>query len=175
MPKLQQLNIGFDAAQDRLLLRVRSDDNQEVRLWLTRRYVRLLWGVIIDLLSEANPIPEEKPEVRKAVLAFQQSQALETTDFQTPYQEDVEERPLGEAPILVTEIRKRVLENGRYSLGLSPKKGRGIEIGCDTNMLHAILKFLGDAVAKADWNLDLKTLSEPSAQHAMGAATATKH
>ena len=43
---IAQFNIQFDATEDRLQLRVLSTDDSEVRIWLTRRYVRLLLPVL---------------------------------------------------------------------------------------------------------------------------------
>ena len=43
---LHQLNISFDALQDRLLLLVSSRDGHEYAFWLTRRFTKLLLGVL---------------------------------------------------------------------------------------------------------------------------------
>ena len=40
--RLHQLKLDFNPEQDRLLLRVSTDNQLEVRLWLTRRALRLL-------------------------------------------------------------------------------------------------------------------------------------
>ena len=44
--KLHQLKIDFNAEQDRLLMLVSTDDGAEVRMWLTRRFVKLLWPLL---------------------------------------------------------------------------------------------------------------------------------
>ena len=40
--KLRQIKIEHSPVQDRLLMRIATDVNQEVLLWLTRRCVKLL-------------------------------------------------------------------------------------------------------------------------------------
>ena len=41
--KLHQFQMAFVAEQDRMLLRISTRDKAELRLWMTRRVVRLLW------------------------------------------------------------------------------------------------------------------------------------
>ena len=53
--KLHQLKIDFNAEQDRLLMLVSTDDGAVVRMWLTRRFVKLLWPLLVKLAEEANP------------------------------------------------------------------------------------------------------------------------
>ena len=40
---IDQLNLGFDADQDRLLFRVGLSDNTELVVWLTRRVTKSIW------------------------------------------------------------------------------------------------------------------------------------
>ena len=53
--KLHQLKIDFNAEQDRLLMLVSTDDGAEVRMWITRRFVKLLWPLLVKLAEEASP------------------------------------------------------------------------------------------------------------------------
>ena len=47
--RLHQLKLDFIPEQDRLLLRVSTDTRLEVRLWLTRRILRLLWPLLVNV------------------------------------------------------------------------------------------------------------------------------
>ena len=40
---IQQLNLAYDADQDRLLLKVGLTDNSELAIWLTRRIAKSIW------------------------------------------------------------------------------------------------------------------------------------
>ena len=67
--KLHQLKIDFNAEQDRLLMLVSTDDGAEVRMWLTRRFVKLLWPLLVKLAEEASPRikVQASAEARKAL------------------------------------------------------------------------------------------------------------
>ncbi len=45
---ISQFNVSFEAIHDRLMLKVLTGNDEEVRLWLTRRYVQALFQTITD-------------------------------------------------------------------------------------------------------------------------------
>ena len=51
---------------------VSTDDQAEVRLWLTRRYLKLLWPVLLKLAEDASPRvkTQASPEARQALLGM---------------------------------------------------------------------------------------------------------
>ena len=71
--RLHQLKIDFEAEQDRLLMLVSTSDQVEVRLWLTRRFVKLLWPLLVKLAEEVSPRirTQVNPEARKALLGLE--------------------------------------------------------------------------------------------------------
>jgi hypothetical protein len=88
---IQQINLGYNAEQDRLLLRVGLADNSELLVWLTYRISKQIW----QLLNSETQIPtatsiqaETLPE--KAVEQFKQEmqvvESLKKMDFSTEYQ-----------------------------------------------------------------------------------------
>ena len=68
--RLHQLKIDFAAEQDRLLMLIAASEKVEVRMWLTRRFVKLLWPLLVKLAEEASPRirTQPNPEARKALL-----------------------------------------------------------------------------------------------------------
>ena len=50
--RLQQINVEYSAEQDRLLMRIGTSEGSEMRLSLTRRYVKLLWPLLVRLAEE---------------------------------------------------------------------------------------------------------------------------
>jgi len=68
--RLHQLKIDFAAEQDRLLMLIAASEQVEVRMWLTRRFVKLLWPLLVKLAEEASPRirTQPNPEARKALL-----------------------------------------------------------------------------------------------------------
>ena len=81
--RLRQINIDYDAENDRLLMRIGTSDGAELRLWLTRRYVKLLWPLLVKLAEDASPRirTQANPEARKALLGLEHEQALARADF----------------------------------------------------------------------------------------------
>jgi hypothetical protein len=52
--KLHQLKVEYDAEQDRLIMLVATSEPVELRLALTRRFVKLLWPLLVKLAEEAS-------------------------------------------------------------------------------------------------------------------------
>jgi hypothetical protein len=155
--RLSQLKLEFVAEHDRLLLRLATDNDSEVALWLTRRMVRRMWPALMRIaLAAPEIVVQPDPEVRRALLGFQHEKAIRQSDFSKPYQETPRERPLGESPLLVTRIQPRRDSRGRHVLGLLPAVGQGVHVTLDDNLLHGLVKLIQNAVARADWDLDLR-------------------
>ena len=43
---IQQINLGYNIQQDRLLLRVGLADNSELLVWLTQRITKQIWQML---------------------------------------------------------------------------------------------------------------------------------
>lgn len=88
---IQQINLGYNVEQDRLLLRVGLADNSELRVWLTYRIAKRIWQLLngethIPIATSIQP--EEMPE--RAVEQFKQeaqvAETLQNMDFATEYE-----------------------------------------------------------------------------------------
>ena len=97
---IQQINLGYNTEQDRLLLRVGLANNSELLVWLTNRITKQLWQLLNgeSNLPTATSIQAETPP-EKAVAQFKQeiqtAETLQKMDFVTEYQ-----------------LRKEVVNNG---------------------------------------------------------------
>jgi len=157
MQKIHQMQIRFVPAEDRLMLRVRTTDQREFSLWFTRRYVKLLWKGLQQVLSDTQSVISPDPQTRQAVISFQHEQAVARMNFSTPYQQGPEPyRPLGDEPVLLTNIQIRPGPGKNQVLRLHPEQGAGLELAFDATWLHSFCKLLADAVRKADWDLSLR-------------------
>ena len=47
--RLHQIRIDYHQEQDRLLLRISTDEGSELRFWLTRRFVKSMWPALMTL------------------------------------------------------------------------------------------------------------------------------
>jgi hypothetical protein len=151
--RLHQLKIEFVAEHDRLLMRLATDNAAEVLVWLTRRCVKRLWPLLVDM---AQRTPEIALQSNPALLGFQHEKAIRQADFSKPYEEAQRDRPLGQNPLLVTRIQPRRDQQGQHVLGLLPTVGQGVHLTLDENLLHGLMKLIQNAVGRADWDLELR-------------------
>jgi hypothetical protein len=169
--RLHQLKLDFIPEQDRLLLRVSTDNQLEVRLWLTRRALRLLWPLLVQMVRASPEIAlQSNPEARDALVGMQHERALSQANFAEPFEDVPRAMPLGCEPILVTRIQTDKDADGKQVLGLLPHQGQGVRLTLDTTLLHSLCQLLQTAVAKSDWDIVLQLPTLQSQSYADGAA-----
>lgn len=157
MSQFHQIQLTFDPLEDRLLFRINTTTQTEYLLWFTRRYVKLLWSLLMELMQRSLQANEGKmPEQKKELLSFEHEKALNNADFQTQYQEGQFEHPLGDTPVLVSKVTLKNQSKNIRSLCLHPETGEGIELTLDNKLMHLLCKLLSDAVQKAEWDMNLE-------------------
>jgi hypothetical protein len=196
--ELAQLQIVYDALQDRLLMRVNTTSSHEVRAWLTRRLLSDLWATWQRAVTHARGLAlpaGASPDARAALVSMEREQAVATSDFSTPfgkqptaqapaaqsapsapsmspysmqYRPPAPNFPLGEAPLLINEVSLTPLTDG--SLQTHWKDGnRTLGIVMNAQLMHAVTKLLADGAAQAQWAIDID-LPDPAHHPAEGAA-----
>lgn len=156
MSQINQIQLSFVPIQDRLLLRMNTMESAGFEFWLTRRYVKLLWPVLMNMLQKDGQIALQKTEqAKKEVLSFQHQEATQKMDYTRNYKTQVENKPLGDKPLLLAKISVNTGEDGVQVLSLNPEHGQGIQLSLNQTLLHSICKLLQDTVAKTDWDIDL--------------------
>ena len=158
--KLNQLNVSFNPTEDRLLLRVTAGSEanlSEYNLWLTRRFVRILWDVLNRMLETVvADLPQVTNGNRSALLQFQQEAALSKANFEAPYQAPQNiARPLGNQPMLPTRVQAKKTPEGHHILILQAAQGQSINLPLGTPLIHSLKKLLADGAQKAQWGLPL--------------------
>ena len=155
--RLHQLKIDYAAEQDRLLMMIAASEQVEVRMWLTRRFVKLLWPLLVKLAEEASPRirTQPNPEARKALLGIEHEQAVSKADFSKPYEEGARAMPLGAEPLLLARIQTGNDPNGQPVLAMHPAEGQGVTLTLDPVLLHSVCRLIQAAVKKSDWDMDL--------------------
>ncbi len=157
---IHQIQIRHDETEDRLLLRLSTTDNCEFRFWLTRRFTKRLWGMLVQMLAWDQAVKQQvSPETRRTVLDIQHEgysqQANYTKEFEEPAREVPRRMPLGEAPVLLAKANGKKRDDSFQMLGLHPLQGQGIDITLDTRLLHIFTRLLREQVAKTDWDVNL--------------------
>src|SRR3954469_25534859 len=136
--RLHQLKVEYDAEQDRLRRPRASNEAKgpfvglprpvvELLLALTRRFVKLLWPLLVKLAEEASPRirTQANPEARKALLGLEHEHAVSKADFSKPYDAASHATPLGESPILLARIQTGHDRTGQPVVALHPAEGQG--------------------------------------------------
>ena len=166
---IAQFNIQFDATEDRLQLRVLSTDDAEVRIWLTRRYVRLLLKVLQEHVGTQGQqsvatwgeVPNSGFNSGSSSVTGQN--ATQLTDNKAPgslFSDEylaTEETslPLGEEPTLVTRIACREQDSSHLLLVLSQEQVGGVqvEINLSDELVNNLIQMLLEAASAAEWDL----------------------
>ena len=172
MSQLDQIQITFVAAEDRLLLRMSTQNDEEFRFWLTRRFVKALRPKLGQTLSQQPRIQvQSNTEAKRELLNFQHEQAVQASDFKTPYKNEQKSLPLGEQPVMLTRFQLRPQADGRVTLTVGPEQGNGIDLALNPHLVHSLIALLDNALKTAEWNLAESATSADEKKRAAGSAT----
>ena len=157
--RLHQIKIDYNPAEDRLLMLISAHGGVELRMWLTRRFVKLLWPLLVKLAEDASPKirVQANPEARKALLGLEHEQAVSRADFSREYDGgSARELPLGDAPLLLSSIETGKDRNGQPVVALRPREGQGVTLTLDSVLVHSLCRLLQAAAKKSDWDIELR-------------------
>ena len=163
MAQIHQIQLQFLAEPDRGLLRVNTHAREEFRFWITRRYAKILWPVLQQLM-QTNPQVQSQAssESREAVVSFQHESAISKGDFDTPFQPETTSMPLGEEPVVLARVQLKNNDESPPTLCLHPLQGTGIEIAMNEGLVHSLSKLVLDLSVTAEWCLDLQIANAPA-------------
>ncbi|MDP1611756.1 MAG: hypothetical protein Q8M11_11935 [Sulfuritalea sp.] len=153
-PQLEQFTASYDSGQDRLLLRIRSSDDAEYRFWITRRYLALLWPILMKMADDFGARKSTDPLTRNTLAELAHGQAVGNADFSSQYK-DGSLFPLGEEPILLARITVKPTTGNTQTLTLLPQQGQGINLDLDERLVHVLARLLQQAAVAAEWGLTL--------------------
>jgi hypothetical protein len=161
-----QINIEYNSAEDRLLLRVSEKESHgrcvEYRSWLTRRFVTVFLKAIDKLIEDGLAGDMQvSPDALEAMKKFQQEAALAKADFSTSYGADSENCTLmGEVPFLVSILKIKKKSKNKYVVSLLTNENAGINITANTDLIHSLRKLLFTSAKNAGWNQSLSRARE---------------
>ena len=79
---LERITVEFHAEDDRLMVRVFFDEKAEIQFWLTRRLVKRVWPVLLQMAQTKPDIQmQPDPEMRKTLLNMQHEKTLQEVKF----------------------------------------------------------------------------------------------
>jgi hypothetical protein len=149
---IKQFNGEWVCAQDRVLFRFNTSEDQEFNFWLTRYVLKgLLEGahqLNVQALAQVHP-----PQVAQVMQSFQQASVTQQLNFQENFQA-AKEKPMGEAPLLVTGL----LLNQRgevVTLKFDLELGKSVQVQMTPSVLHVMLALLDKLQGIAQWGVGL--------------------
>ena len=155
MSRINQIQIRYAPIEDRIVLRLNTEDSSEFRFWITRRYAKILSASLLKLLHSSADVQEHKAEeVQKAVMSFKHEEALSKADFAKSFQAQPKSLPLGNAPVLLSKLTVKKTPDGKPMLCMYPEQGQGIDLALQHQLLHSISKLFADALQASDWGVE---------------------
>jgi hypothetical protein len=144
---LHQINVSYAAKEDRLLLRVSTRGGDEYRVWLTRRFTRLLLGLLRKQMEKYGGAPTiaASGETRRM---FRQGAMNQSYDA-----ERSEGYPLGQQGVLAVRVNATAGQDGRLGLQLLPEGDQGVTLNLDKTLLYLFYNLLTQGIEQAQWNL----------------------
>jgi len=164
---LHQMTMSYSATEDRLLLRVSTAAQDEHQIWLTRRFVKVLWPALFkgvekqSLPPETIAAPTTTPQVKRAVMAMQHSEALQKTDMSRQHDEKKVNKASTEKPMLAVGGQCFPLKTGGLRLILKTSKNLQVALNLNEQLLHAFCHQITSLTRKAEWNLSY-SIADPA-------------
>ena len=164
--QIHQMSVTYLPEQDRILMRVNTTEGEEMRMWLTRRLMVGLWPLLSKLLTEhllklesaGASLAGANPELKKMLADFRKEEFLQHADFDTPYQEGQDRLPLGEEPLLVTDVDATPLASGPLRLNFNERppstgdaKPRSFQMEMQPKLMQGLMHLLDQALLQSGW------------------------
>jgi hypothetical protein len=167
---IRQISIRYRQDHDRILVDINTGTGAEVQVWLTRRMTLRLWPLLNRVVIDHFAIPADARtdgfvdlaamDTRtKTLLAdFKREEAIQKADFSTPYQAGATLHPLGNNPLLVTEVNLTPFGNGQLQLNFvekleDPVSNRGFQMDLSAELVFAVIKLVGHALEQSHWGI----------------------
>lgn len=157
---IEQINLGFNDQEDRLLLKLGLADKTEIAVWITRRICKLMWGLLQTSNSSLSPVvtplalamPASKVEaVESFAREVAEQKSLENMDFKSVYIADRQTRT--EAPMLAVQCMIVFTENQTPHLELQCNNGQSVKMALSNELVRAVTNMMQLATREAGWDL----------------------
>lgn len=167
---IHQIQITYDPAADRLLWQVRTTDAQVFALWLTRRLSLRLWphlrARVAQQSAPVSPKAVVTPQAREMLEQAARTAPLPHADFNAPFQSEGVQRPLGNEPMLVSEVNLGQGPNGGIVLQWRDAQGRHLTLQLEQELSLAVMRLMEAALQRADWGVPLASV--PASKETLG-------
>jgi len=162
---LHQIQVTYQQDDDRILVRAtfnRHDSGPlEFRAWFTRRFVKFLWPGLTTILQAQVVLNNMQMAQASAELVNMENQiALNEIkgqgNFDKPFDASMCQYPLGELPILLTDVAFSLNANQPARIHFLDAQKNGLALDFTQGVLHGFCALLQQAVKVAEWEMDLQ-------------------
>lgn len=156
--QIKQVNLIYVPLEDRLLMRINTMDKATMGFWLTRALTTRLLAALRE--SEAKVL-EGGDRARfvgvtdEELAQLNRQSRTAQADFTAAWDEYANSHPLGEAPVLITDLK---LPNGPGKdapLVLQCANGMMLTMTLNDVLLHSLLSLVERFAGEAGWGLGL--------------------
>ncbi|WP_027475778.1 hypothetical protein [Curvibacter gracilis] len=173
--EIHQLSLQYQREQDRILMRFNTTSREELRLWLTRLLLKGWWPMLLgevpapatgDISQASAATPDQAAPPIQAVPA-----PTPHADYGQPFRADYVTLPLGEVPLLVTEVSQQ-RRGDKLAISflerLDPQApGRTVDIEFEPGLQQGLRQLLTLTLGQTDWNLPDTPLKPPEPPSAL--------
>jgi hypothetical protein len=153
---VSQITMIYSSVQDRILLRISTAEKSEYQLWLTRRFIKVLWGALMTTMEKDTELEKDLiPEVHDAMLAMQHQEALQTINFNQTHAEDNRDLTSNTGPLLIKSGTLAAEGPGVTRLTLNSENGIAINVSLNKKLMHAFCHMTISTSFRAEWELTM--------------------
>ena len=161
---IEQINLGFNDQEDRLLLKLGLVDKTEVTVWITRRICKAMWsllqgvnGNLSSVTTTQSPTPaiatpgNKNQAIENFALEVAEQKKLDNMDFQSEYIAGRD--TLTEVPMLAVQCVIVTNENTPPHLEFQCTNGQAVKIVLNNELIYAVTNMMLLATREAGWDL----------------------
>lgn len=151
---IDKIQVHYHQVEDRLALLVKLKQEQDIKLWLTRRVTQRLLGAL-DSLGEKDDavVSQDTPQRKMHVQAFQKQQAAEKSQFAKEKIDLTDKVKLSDIE-LVMDVR---LDNKTLRLPLTT--GRTLNLEVSTQLSYILSNLLQSALNQTNWQISPESVN----------------
>ena len=163
---LEQLNLTYNPAEDRILLRIgfsvkdAEQEKQQIQIFITRRMLQRLWPTLIEAITSHMRL--NRPETAFAsqeLVNYEHQKAVdaikESGNFGKSFEADKRKPLHGDHPLLLETIKFHLKADAPLWIQFITQKGDTVDLSLETSLLHGFCKLLIDAEKASEWGLDI--------------------
>ena len=166
--------MSYSKQEDRIIMSINNKENEEIRLFLTRRIVTSFWDILNRTIDhtlvnkpklndmQKTPVTPTPPSAGEKATPKQMKQQMEQQihhqniinkgDYKTPFNQG-EKFPMSEAPILIKKITINTYENGNIVFVFGSVHGQDINLNLNLQILHSLSDLLTKVLPATEWNI----------------------